>query len=54
MINWKKKKKKRSQKSQKGTIIKLFQQNKISDSPKTNSKTFSCFVGLLCNNKQFL
>ena len=45
MINWKKKKKK--------TIIKLFQQNKIIDSPKTNSKTFSCFAGLLCNNKHF-
>ena len=45
MINWKKKKKR--------TIIKLFQQNKIIDSPKTNSKTFSCFAGLLCNNKHF-
>ena len=48
MINWKKKKE-----SQKRTIIKLFQQNKIVDSPKTNSKTFSCFAGLLCNNKHF-
>ena len=45
MINWKKKKKR--------TIIKLFQQNKIIDSPKTNSKTFSYFAGLLYNNKQF-
>ena len=47
MINWKK------EKSQKRTIIKLFQQNKIINSPKTNSKTFSCFAGLLCNNKHF-
>ena len=49
MINWEKKKKK----GQKRTIIKLFRQNKIIDSPKTNSKTFSCFAGLLCNNKHF-